>query len=148
MNAESVFQLCAGYMSVARPGLSINEHAHGAIMAIRARKKSFVWPGIIAMWLMVFALLASQLPKLAEPPVPVAANCSAVKSENARQYTLPDSFSVCEYCDLVAQQATAVPSVAGLEIAAILLATVLTVALAGLTRTDDSSARASRCTEG
>ncbi|MPW21551.1 hypothetical protein GCT13_32945 [Paraburkholderia sp. CNPSo 3157] len=99
------------------------------------------------MWLMVFALLASQLLELAESPEPVAANCSAVKGEGARQYTFPDSFRVCDYCDIVAQQAIAVPSVPVLDIAAILLATLLTLALAPLARIDDSPARASRCTE-
>lgn len=114
-------------------------------MTIRARKHTVVWLGIIAMWLMVFSLLASQLLKLGQTSDLVAANCSAVKSENARQYTLPDSFSVCDYCDIVAQQASTVPTVPALEMAAILLATVLTLTLASLARSDDSSACASRC---
>ncbi|TCG04056.1 hypothetical protein BZM27_43555 [Paraburkholderia steynii] len=123
---------CARYMSVAGLGLSIIEHALRTIMTIRARKHTVVWLGIIAMWLMVFSLLASQLLKLTQTADLVAATCSAVKSENARQYTLPDTFSVCDYCDIMAQQATAVTSVPALEMAAILLATVLTLTLAPL----------------
>ncbi|MGF6758873.1 hypothetical protein [Paraburkholderia sp. GAS42] len=117
-------------------------------MTIRARKHSVAWPGIFATWLMAFALFASQLLKLAETSDLVAANCSDVKSENAGQYTLPDSFSACDYCDIVAQQASAVLTVPAMEIAAILLATALTLALASLARIDDSSGRTSRCTEG
>ncbi|SIT51671.1 conserved hypothetical protein [Paraburkholderia piptadeniae] len=114
-------------------------------MTIRARKHFVTWPGIVAMWLIVFTPLAVQLLKLGESPEPVAVNCSADKSESARQQTLADNFSVCDHCDLVAQQAIAVTSVTALEIAAILLATVLV--LVPLTRADDSSARAARCTE-
>ncbi|ARM00251.1 hypothetical protein BOC59_09470 [Burkholderia pseudomallei] len=115
------------------------------IMTIRAHTYSVAWPGIIAMWLIVFAPLASQLLRLTGSPEPIAVNCSAVRNGSATQHTLADSSSVCEYCDMLAQQAIAVTSLPALEIAAILLPTVLTVTLAPLTRADDG--RASRCTE-
>ncbi|MEM5387928.1 DUF2946 domain-containing protein [Paraburkholderia phymatum] len=112
-------------------------------MTIRARKHFVAWPAIVAMWLIVITPLAVQLLKPAESLEPVAVNCSAARSESARQYTLADSFGVCDHCDLVTQQAIAVTSMTALEIAAIVLATIL--ALVPLTPSDDSSARASPC---
>jgi hypothetical protein len=111
-------------------------------MSIRARKYSVAWLGMVAMSLIVFAPLANQLLKLAESSEPVAVNCSAVKSESARQHTLADSVSACDYCDLVAQQAIAITSVTALEVAAILLATVLT--RVPVSPADDPSDRASQ----
>ncbi|EIN03208.1 hypothetical protein WQE_00060 [Paraburkholderia hospita] len=123
-------------------------HAFRTIMTGHARKHSIAWVGIVAIWLVVFASLASQLLELIESSVPVAANCSAVKSENTRRQPLPEDFSVCDYCDIVAQQAIVVTSVQILAMASILLATVLTLALAPLALIDDSTARPLRCVKG
>lgn len=78
-------------------------------MASRSRKQLTAWLGIVAMWLIVFAPLASQLVASAHPADPVASVvCSAMQPSHGVADTLHASpLAACGYCDLLADHATA-----------------------------------------
>ncbi|MCO4876621.1 DUF2946 domain-containing protein [Paraburkholderia caribensis] len=97
-------------------------------MTSRARKHRAAWLGLIAMWLIVFVPLVSQLVALAEASEPFAVNCSAIGEESPSHHATNESLSACGYCDLIAQQAFAVPPAPPAEAATVLLATVATLA--------------------
>jgi hypothetical protein len=103
-------------------------HVVHHIMTSRARKHRTAWLGLVAMWLIVFAPLVSQLVAFAETSEPFAVNCSAIDEEGPSHHANSDSISACGYCDLVAQQAFAVPPAPPSEAVTVLLATAPTVA--------------------
>ncbi|MEZ0603879.1 DUF2946 domain-containing protein [Paraburkholderia sp. IW21] len=80
-------------------------------MKLRIRKHTVAWLGLIAMWLVVFAPLVSQLIVASRADVPVGAICSAVDSDApAAHHVSPNPLAACGYCDLIAHQVPA-PSV-------------------------------------
>jgi hypothetical protein len=79
-------------------------------MNLRARNHTVAWLGLIAMLLVVWMPLVSQLNAAAHRPV--GAMCSAVKSEGSASAhdVSPNPLSACGYCDLYAHHVPA-PSV-------------------------------------
>ncbi|MFM0313623.1 DUF2946 domain-containing protein [Paraburkholderia nemoris] len=77
-------------------------------MKLRAHKHSVAWLGLIAMWLVVFAPLVSQLLVASRADVPVSAICSAVESDApTAHHTSQDKLAACGYCDLLAHHVAA-----------------------------------------
>jgi hypothetical protein len=77
-------------------------------MKLRAHKHSVAWLGLIAMWLVVFAPLVSQLLVASRADEPVGAICSAVDSDApAAHHASPDKIAACGYCDLLAHHVAA-----------------------------------------
>jgi hypothetical protein len=72
------------------------------------------WLGLIAMWLIVFAPLVSQLVVAARAHEPVAALCSADQPAGGLHHASADPLAACGYCDLLGAHpaAPAVPPVA------------------------------------
>jgi Protein of unknown function (DUF2946) len=94
-------------------------------MTTHTRKSLTAWLSLIAMWLVVFAPLVSQLIVSARAEQPVAPICSAVQAGDMSGHASPDDLlGACGYCDLLATHA-AMPSVP-----AAALSTPLIVALA------------------
>ena len=95
------------------------------IMTSRSRNRSTAWLGLVAMWLVVFAPLVSQLLASAQAHEPIAALCSALQpggvgaaaSASADNLTAPvhlshdDAFGACGYCHLL-EHHVAVPTLA------------------------------------
>src|SRR5579859_7024886 len=80
-------------------------------MKLGAHKHSVAWLGLIAMWLVVFAPLVSQLLVASRADEPVSAICSAVDSDApAAHHASPDKTAACGYCDFLAHHVAA-PSV-------------------------------------
>jgi hypothetical protein len=80
-------------------------------MTFYNRKYLTAWLGLIAMWLIVFAPIVSQLVVSAHAHEPVAALCSADQPGTPdRQQGPADSLAACGYCDLLADH-MAVPSI-------------------------------------
>jgi len=79
-------------------------------MTYQTRKHLTVWLGLIAMWLVVFAPVISQLAASARAHEPVAALCSAVHAGDMEHHAQAGSLAACGYCDLLATHA-AMPSV-------------------------------------
>ncbi|WP_144110432.1 DUF2946 domain-containing protein [Paraburkholderia sp. BCC1886] len=102
-------------------------------MTSRSRNRSTAWLGLVAMWLVVFAPLVSQLLASAQANEPIAALCSALQpggvgaaasaaagaaaSASADNLTAPvhlshdDAFGACGYCHLL-EHHVAVPTLA------------------------------------
>jgi Protein of unknown function (DUF2946) len=77
-------------------------------MNLRARKHTVAWLGLLAMWLIVFAPLVSQLIVSAQAREPDEIICSALKSESPATSThLPVQLDACGYCNLLANHAPA-----------------------------------------
>jgi hypothetical protein len=78
-------------------------------MAPRSRKHLTAWLGIVAMWLIVLAPLASQLVASTHPVDPVATVvCSAMPpSHGIADTALANPLAACGYCDLLADHAAA-----------------------------------------
>jgi hypothetical protein len=79
-------------------------------MAPRSRKHLTAWLGIVAMWLIVFAPLVSQLVMSAHPVDPVATVlCSAMQqpSHGVADTLHANPLAACGYCDLLTDHASA-----------------------------------------
>jgi hypothetical protein len=77
-------------------------------MNVSKRKPLTAWLGLIAMWLIVFAPMVSQLVAHAHADAPAAALCSAVQPDGGEHHAPFDQLSACGYCDLLADH-VAVP---------------------------------------
>lgn len=87
-------------------------------MTSRSRNRTTAWLGLIAMWLIVFAPIVSQMLVSGRAHEPVAALCSALQPQDGNHATTPavhlshdDAFGACGYCHLL-QHHVAIPSVA------------------------------------
>ena len=97
-------------------------------MTLRNRKHLTAWLGLIAMWLIVFAPLVSQLVVSAHAHEPLAAICSAVQPDNLDHHSSTPSLDACGYCDLLASH-VAIPSVQPVAVPVILLVSVVIAAV-------------------
>ncbi|WP_115779691.1 DUF2946 domain-containing protein [Paraburkholderia caffeinilytica] len=96
-------------------------------MTPRSRNRMTAWLGLIAMWLVVFAPIVSQMLVSSRAHEPFAALCSALQppgqslaSQSTQGSPAPvhlshdDAFGACGYCHLL-QHHVAMPSVAAIE---------------------------------
>jgi len=74
------------------------------------RKHPTAWLGLIAMWVIVFAPVVSQLVVSTRAQEPVAALCSVTQTTDGGHYAAADPLAACGYCDLLASN-PAMPSV-------------------------------------
>src|SRR6266702_1132974 len=99
-------------------------------MTPRSRNRMTARFGLVAMWLVVFAPVVSQMLASSRPHEPIAALCSALQprglsdaSQIAHASPAPvslshdDAFGACGYCHLL-QHHVAMPSVAAVELPA------------------------------
>jgi hypothetical protein len=77
-------------------------------MTLRPRNRMTAWLGLIAMWLIVFAPVVSQVLAASHAHEPVAALCSALQpqdqghaSQSAVHLSHDDAFGACGYCHLL-----------------------------------------------
>jgi hypothetical protein len=77
-------------------------------MTFHARRRLSAWLGILAMCLVTFVPLVSQLVASAGAAEPVAVLCSATQADNGTHHA-GDPLSACGYCDLLATHAAAPP---------------------------------------
>lgn len=91
-------------------------------MAFRSRKHLTAWLGLIAMWLIVFAPIVSQLVVAAHRDDPTAvALCSAVQPSTGPVHaTHADPLAACGYCDLLADH-MAMPTIPPAPLALVVL---------------------------
>ena len=73
-------------------------------MTLRSRKYTTAWLGLIAMWLLVFAPLVSQLLVFAHAREPIAAICSAGQQSDSSRHRPAAALDACGYCTLPAGQ--------------------------------------------
>lgn len=73
------------------------------------RKYLTAWLGLIAMWLIVFAPVVSQLVASARADEPVAVLCSAAQPNTSNHHTGVDSLDACGYCNLLSHHVAAPP---------------------------------------
>ncbi|MEZ0603355.1 DUF2946 domain-containing protein [Paraburkholderia sp. IW21] len=96
-------------------------------MTLRSRNRMTAWLGLIAMWLVVFAPVVSQMLVSNRANQPFAALCSALQPRDLSQasptpHASPapvhlshdDAFGACGYCHLL-QHHVAMPTVAAAE---------------------------------
>jgi len=76
-------------------------------MTLRSRKYTTAWLGLIAMWLLVFAPLVSQLLASAHAHEPIAAICSAAQHNDSGRHLPAAALDACGYCTLLAGQVLA-----------------------------------------
>ncbi|CAG4894610.1 hypothetical protein R54767_01776 [Paraburkholderia gardini] len=91
------------------------------IMTLRPRNRMTAWLGLIAMWLIVFAPVVSQMVASNRLNEPTAALCSALHPQGATQLAQAspapvhlshaDAFGACGYCHLL-EHHVALPGVA------------------------------------
>lgn len=91
------------------------------IMTLRPRNRMTAWLGLIAMWLIVFAPVVSQVLAADRSNEPVAALCSALQPQGVTQLhqaspapvhlSHDDAFGACGYCHLL-EHHVALPGVA------------------------------------
>lgn len=86
-------------------------------MTLRSRNRTTAWLGLIAMWLIVFAPIVSQLLMSGRAHEPVAVLCSALQPQDGGAAHTPsvhlghdDAFGACGYCHLL-EHHVAMPSV-------------------------------------
>jgi len=105
-------------------------------MTARSRNRMTAWLGLVAMWLVVFAPLVSQLLASSQANEPIAALCSALHPAGANDTDDPglvtqtttapvhlshaDAFGACGYCHLL-EHHVAMPTLAAVEPPAALL---------------------------
>jgi hypothetical protein len=94
-------------------------------MTLRNRRYLTAWLGVIAMWLIVFAPVISQLVVRMQLDEPVATLCSALTPGSPAHHAPADSLAACGYCDLLAGHAAAPPVP---PLAMVFLAVVVVVA--------------------
>nr|WP_175106632.1 DUF2946 domain-containing protein [Pararobbsia alpina] len=99
-------------------------------MTFRNRKHLTTWLGLIAMWLIVFAPLVSQLVVSARAHEPVAALCSVVQPGHPEHHSPASLLDACGYCDLLADHIV-MPSVPQAAVSIVLLVSVAAVAVLG-----------------
>jgi hypothetical protein len=78
-------------------------------MTFYNRKYLTAWLGLIAMWLIVFAPVVSQLVVSARADEPVAALCSAAQPGSPEHHDPISSLDACGYCNLLAHHVVAPP---------------------------------------
>lgn len=78
-------------------------------MTFYNRKYLTAWLGLIAMWLIVFAPVVSQLVASARADEPVAALCSAAQSSTPEHHAPVTSLDACGYCNLLTHHVAAPP---------------------------------------
>jgi hypothetical protein len=96
-------------------------------MTLRSRNRMTAWLGLIAMWLVVFAPLVSQMLLATHAHEPVAALCSTLHPSGTDDAGLiahsapepvhlshDDAFGACGYCHLF-EHHVAMPAVAAVE---------------------------------
>ncbi|MFM0741369.1 DUF2946 domain-containing protein [Paraburkholderia xenovorans] len=92
-------------------------------MTLRARNRMTAWLGLVAMWLVVFAPVVSQLLVSNRAHEPIAILCSALQTPAASHagsapapvhLTHDDAFGACGYCHLL-EHHVAMPSIAAAE---------------------------------
>lgn len=93
-------------------------------MTFNNRKNLTAWLGLIAMWLIVFAPVMSQLVMSARTHDPVAALCSAVQPGGLEHHAPANSLDACGYCDLLADH-VAMPSIPPAALSVVLLVSVV-----------------------
>jgi len=91
-------------------------------MTLRARLHTVAWLGLIAMCLIVFVPVVSQLIVAARADEPVAALCSTTQPDNGSLHA-GDPLAACGYCDLLATHA-AMPSIPPVAAPVLLLVVV------------------------
>jgi hypothetical protein len=105
-------------------------------MTRRSRNHLTSWLGLVAMWLVVFAPLVSQLLEAGRAHEPIAALCSALHPSGASNASVvvtqtgptpvhlshDDAFGACGYCHLL-EHYVAMPTLAAVEPPAALLLT-------------------------
>jgi hypothetical protein len=103
-------------------------------MTTHKRKKLTAWLGLIAMWLIVFAPVVSQLVAFERAEQPIAALCSALQPGGPSDHSAGSlgashdaSLSACGYCDLLATH-VAIPSVPATAMPALIIVVLGTVA--------------------
>ncbi|WP_322012114.1 DUF2946 domain-containing protein [Paraburkholderia sp. J12] len=99
-------------------------------MTSRKRALLTAWLGLVAMWLIVLAPLASQLVEAhrAHEPDAMFALCSASQPDTAATHlSHDDAFGACGYCHLLQHQ-TAMTAIAPPQLAATPLIRVASVA--------------------
>jgi hypothetical protein len=97
-------------------------------MTTHKRKKLTAWLGLIAMWLIVFAPIVSQLIAFERAEQPTAALCSAVQPAGASDHGhSADPLGACGYCDLLATHA-AIPTVPATALPVLMIVVLGTVA--------------------
>ncbi|NTZ86095.1 DUF2946 domain-containing protein [Burkholderia metallica] len=80
-------------------------------MTDRPRNRMTAWLGLFAMWLIIFAPIASQGLIAQERNSPFASICSAESQPDAGNHVLAVHLDSCGYCDLLAHHVPA-PSAA------------------------------------
>ncbi|MFP3567475.1 DUF2946 domain-containing protein [Paraburkholderia sp. SIMBA_030] len=80
-------------------------------MTLRSRNRMTAWLGLIAMWLIVFAPVVSQMLVSGRTHEPLAALCSALQPQDSLQASKAgqppvhlshdDAFGACGYCHLL-----------------------------------------------
>jgi hypothetical protein len=92
-------------------------------MTFYNRKYLTAWLGLIAMWLIVFAPVVSQLAASARADEPVAALCSAVQPSTPEHHAPIDSLDACGYCNLLTHHVAA-PSIPPVALSVLVLVSV------------------------
>jgi hypothetical protein len=92
-------------------------------MTFYNRKYLTAWLGLIAMWLIVFAPVVSQLVASARADEPVAALCSAVQPSTPEHHAPIDSLDACGYCNLLTHHVAA-PSIPPVALSVLVLVSV------------------------
>ncbi|QYD68761.1 DUF2946 domain-containing protein [Paraburkholderia edwinii] len=77
-------------------------------MTLHARRRLSAWLGMLAMCLVVFVPVVSQLVASAHVAEPVAVLCSATQVDGGSHHA-GDLLSACGYCDLLATHAAPPP---------------------------------------
>ncbi|MDQ7980654.1 DUF2946 domain-containing protein [Paraburkholderia sp. SARCC-3016] len=83
-------------------------------MTFHARRRFSAWLGMLAICLVVFVPVVSQLVASAHASEPLAALCSATQPD-AGTHHAGDPLSACGYCDLLATHAAPPPVAPAVE---------------------------------
>lgn len=100
-----------------------NPHRHGShadFMTLDRRNHMTAWLGLIAMWLIVFAPIVSQLVMSARMHEQAGDGCAIVASGHDGHHTPVDMAGACGYCDLLANHAV-LPKVPSAPLSTVLL---------------------------
>lgn len=100
-------------------------------MTFHARRRLSTWLGILAMCLVTFVPVVSQLVTSSRAADPVAVLCSATQADSGSHHA-GDLLSACGYCDLLATHAAPPPIPP--TVAPILLLPVVTASVILTTR--------------
>ncbi|MGF6758872.1 DUF2946 domain-containing protein [Paraburkholderia sp. GAS42] len=100
-------------------------------MTFHARRRLSTWLGILAMCLVTFVPVVSQLVASSRAADPIAVLCSATQVDSGRHHA-GDLLSACGYCDLLATHAAPPPIPS--TVAPVLLLPVVTASAVPSTR--------------